>query len=167
VSDGAGCSVNENFLLSNFNALSIDLNTTNNLCFGGDDGSLSAVVNGAVGAVNHLWYDETGSLINSGSASINNLSEGIYFLEVEDLVSGCSQLVYSEITSPDSSIISLPNTLSSSCDVSCDGEATVVVAGQNLPYTYSWSNGVTGSSSSGLCPGPNVVTITDINNCVI
>ena len=167
VDDATGCSVNESFLLSNFNNLSINLNTTNNLCYNGNAGGLNAVVNGAVGPVNYLWYDELGSLINTGSANINGLSDGGYILEVEDLVSGCSQLVYSEITSPDSSIISLPNVLPSSCDISCDGEATVVVAGQNLPYTYSWSNGATGSSSSGLCPGPNVVTITDVNNCVI
>ena len=154
-------------MLSNFNNLSINLNTTNNLCYNGNAGGLNAVVNGPVGPVNYLWYDELGSLINTGSANINGLSDGSYILEVEDLVSGCSQLVYSEITSPDSSIISLPNVLPSSCDISCDGEATVVVAGQNLPYTYSWSNGATGSSSSGLCPGPNVVTITDVNNCVI
>ncbi len=167
VDDATGCSVNESFLLSNFNNLSINLNTTNNLCYNGNAGGLNAVVNGAVGAVNYLWYDELGSLINTGNANINGLSDGSYILEVEDLVSGCSQIVYSEISSPDSSIISLPNVLPSSCDISCDGEATVVVAGQNLPYTYSWSNGATGSSSSGLCSGPNVVSITDINNCVI
>ena len=57
--------------------------------------------------------------------------------------------------------------LNASCDASCDGSATVVIVGDNVPFSYNWSTGATGSSVNGLCSGPSIVTITDANNCVL
>ncbi|MBL4578696.1 MAG: gliding motility-associated C-terminal domain-containing protein, partial [Flavobacteriales bacterium] len=47
----------------------------------------------------------------------------------------------------------------------CDGSATVMAGGGTTPYTYSWTNGQTTTSASGLCAGPNNVNITDGNGC--
>lgn len=47
------------------------------------------------------------------------------------------------------------------CNGADNGTATVNVSGGTVPYVYSWSNGGTGSSISGLEPGSYSVTISD------
>jgi hypothetical protein len=48
-----------------------------------------------------------------------------------------------------------------------NGAAAVTISGGTAPYTYSWSNGMTGSSISGLAPGSYTVTVTDANGCTL
>ncbi len=43
--------------------------------------------------------------------------------------------------------------------------ATATASGGVSPYTYSWSNGATGATITGLEPGIYVVTATDANGC--
>ncbi len=54
-------------------------------------------------------------------------------------------------------------------DVNCnggnDGSIVFLPAGGNTPYTYSWSNGMTSQSISGLAAGSYSVTLTDSYNC--
>ena len=167
ITDAIGCSINENYTVSEFNALAIDLALTNVSCFGGSNGEINTTVLGATGSINYNWYDLSGALISTGNADLNALNSGTYFVEIEDVSLGCSQFNSATLTQPSEAIISLPNLLSASCDASCDGGATVVIAGDNSPYVYNWSNGATGNGVNGLCSGPNVVTITDANNCVL
>jgi gliding motility-associated-like protein len=46
-----------------------------------------------------------------------------------------------------------------------DGTAQVVVNGGTPPYTYAWSNGMTGQSISGLNAGTYTATVTDDLGC--
>jgi hypothetical protein len=46
-----------------------------------------------------------------------------------------------------------------------DGSATATTSGQNGPFSYSWSNGDTTSSSTGLNPGIYTMTVTDAFGC--
>ncbi|MBI2269050.1 MAG: SprB repeat-containing protein [Bacteroidetes bacterium] len=54
-------------------------------------------------------------------------------------------------------------------NITCDGgtNGSVLATGSNgtLPYTYSWSNGFSGSSVSGLSSGIYSVSITDSKGC--
>ncbi len=49
--------------------------------------------------------------------------------------------------------------------ITCNGTATVLVAGGTPPYSYHWHQGYlqTGATATGLCEGWNYVTITDAN----
>ncbi|MFM2207317.1 MAG: hypothetical protein RL213_1292, partial [Bacteroidota bacterium] len=51
------------------------------------------------------------------------------------------------------------------CNGAADGTATVVGNGGTGSYTYSWSNGATTASISGLAPGTYTATVTDSLNC--
>jgi gliding motility-associated-like protein len=46
----------------------------------------------------------------------------------------------------------------------CDGSAEVVPLCGQAPFTYLWSNGITGTVANGLCPGNYWVKVTDATN---
>ncbi|MBN4062453.1 T9SS type A sorting domain-containing protein, partial [Bacteroidales bacterium AH-315-I05] len=49
------------------------------------------------------------------------------------------------------------------CNGSCDGSAIASANNGTSPFTYSWSNGQTGSIATGLCAGTYSVTVTDVS----
>lgn len=55
-------------------------------------------------------------------------------------------------------------TISASCGLS-DGTATATATGGSGIYSYTWSNGATGNSATGLSAGNYTVTATDQNGC--
>ncbi len=46
------------------------------------------------------------------------------------------------------------------CYGSCDGSATVTPTGQELPYSYAWSNSETTATAGGLCTGEVHLTVS-------
>jgi len=52
-----------------------------------------------------------------------------------------------------------------SCFGSCNGSATAFPSGGTPGYTYSWSNGCTSQTCTGLCAGTHTVTVTDASGC--
>ncbi|HTB30582.1 MAG TPA: gliding motility-associated C-terminal domain-containing protein, partial [Bacteroidia bacterium] len=52
-----------------------------------------------------------------------------------------------------------------SCSGNCNGTATANPSGGNAPYTYSWSNGQTIQTATGLCAGSYTVNVTDNTGC--
>jgi hypothetical protein len=126
-------------------------------CFGGLNGSASVTAGGGTLPYTYLWSN------GSTSASISNLSAGIYSVTVTD-GNGCTKSTSYEITQP-----ALLTATGSGTNVSCfggsNGTATVTVGGGTLPYTYVWSTGGTTQSISGLAIGIYNVTVTDGNGC--
>ncbi len=51
------------------------------------------------------------------------------------------------------------------CNSQCNGSSTVFAVGGTTPYTYSWSNGQTTQTATGLCATTYTITITDANSC--
>ena len=47
-----------------------------------------------------------------------------------------------------------------------DGSASLSVVGGQPPYTYTWSNGASTATATGLTVGSYSVTVTDANGCV-
>ncbi|MEN0004132.1 MAG: choice-of-anchor L domain-containing protein [Bacteroidota bacterium] len=98
------------------------------------------------------------------TTTFNNLPAGNYTINVIDNI-GCSSFLAIPIESPAVIEIMPINVADATCVGALDGTATLVVNGGNPPYTFNWESGVVDSIATTLGAGPQVVTITDANNC--
>ncbi|MBL4654423.1 MAG: T9SS type A sorting domain-containing protein, partial [Bacteroidia bacterium] len=126
-------------------------------CNGADDGSISASGGGGTGTLSYAW--STGA---TGS-SIGSLAPGNYGVTVMD-DNSCSATGTAAISQPDSLILTMGKTDESDSTAN-DGTASADLTGGTKPYTYSWSNGATKDSLTGLDAGTYTVTAADANGC--
>jgi hypothetical protein len=122
-----------------------------------DNGTASASVSGATGAISYSWS-------NGGTTqTITDLAAGTYDVTVVD-GNGC--VANASATVAASNGISVTT---SSTDESCDGNdgtATASVSGGSGAYTYAWSNGGNTATITDLTGGSYDVTVTSDEGCV-
>lgn len=135
---------------------SVTTSQINASCLTRCDGSI-IVTASTDSIVSYLW--STGEINNQ----INNLCPGFYYLTTTD-VNACQTIDTIEITAPPLIHISLSKT-DASCFGHTDGSATATIIGGIPPYTYSWANGATTSTITGLSAGMYCLTIVDANGC--
>ena len=127
-------------------------------CFGGSNGTVTSTITGGSGNFSYSW--NTGA----NSSSISGLIAGIYFVNVTDLVSGCTVFNLFTVNQP----MQLTSTLTQQ-NVKCFGQSTgsidLTVSGGTSTYSYLWSNSSTAQDISGLAAGLYSVTITDFKGC--
>ncbi len=157
ISDANGCLTTSGVSISQPTDLTLSLVTKENVnCFGNCNGSITVAASGGTSPYNYLWAD------GKTTPAITGLCAGSYSGTVTD-ANGC--------TSNGTIIISEPTALTASCTstiATCgnsDGTATATASGGTIPYSYSWSNGMTGAGISGIPSGAYTVTVTDANNC--
>jgi gliding motility-associated-like protein len=161
VTDSNGCKDTFNIILDNNNAPDIALDSIVDVsCFGDCDGSISVTLTGGTTPYTILW--SSGGTIEDDS----NLCAGPDTIAVADANLCLSVGIY-EVETPDELFIQGYDITSANCGSACDGEATIHVRGGSAPFTYSWSNGGTDSTITGLCAGLYDVTVTDANGCSI
>ena len=156
------------FTISQPDAIQNFTSSSNITCNGNNDGSIySATFLGTAG----YYYSLNGGNLQydaNGMYTYNNLSPGSYSLIITD-VNGCSY-----VGNPISVTLTQPIILAASIQqtaVSCfggnNGTATVNPSGGTSPYFYSWSNGITTQTSTGLSNGNYSCTITDSKGCTV
>lgn len=147
------------FLLPNFSQaqVSVTITKTNVSCFGGNDGSATAVASGGWAPYTYQWSN------GATTATITGLAAGTYSVTATDIDQGFAVGTIN---------VAQPNQLgvqvygsSQICDLAPDGTATAVPFGGTPPYTYLWSNGGTTPQITGLGAGTYTVTVTDANDC--
>jgi hypothetical protein len=121
-----------------------------------NNGSLSAIVHGGSAPYSYLWSN------GANTPSINNLSQGSYFLTVTD-ANGC-------INNVDSTFNYILQTSSieitwDTVTTNCNPFYSAIVTGGNPPYSFAWNNGSTNSNSSQLGPGFYNLEVTDNDGC--
>ena len=139
--------------------LQVDIvNQTNVFCNGGNNGTATA---GAINGTPPYAYSwSTGA----NMATISNLTAGLYFVTVTDMANS---------TATTSVVISQPTVLNLqnptinhvSCFGGNNGSIQASATGGTTPYSFSWSNGSSGSFISGLVAGSYTVTVTDDHAC--
>jgi gliding motility-associated-like protein len=162
VTDSNGCIATTTAIITQpLAALSASISSKTNVsCFGGA-GSASVSVSGGTQPYSYLWS----TIPPQTTDTATSLSAGTYTVTVTDS-NNCSTTASVIITSPTGA---LSAAISSQTNVSCyggnNGSATVTASAGLPPYTYSWSNGPTTATDSGLIAGTYTVTVTDSGNC--
>lgn len=159
--DSKGCAISKNIIITEPNALTININSQTNVsCSGGNNGAISTSVTGGTANYSYLW-----SPGGATTANKNNLSAGTCSLTVTDS-KGCTTSNSITITEPPPLIATTTST-NSTCSSSNNGTATAIPAGGTAPYTYSWAPGLqTTIGRTGLAAGTYTVTVKDAKGCV-
>ncbi len=111
---------------------------------------------GGVGPYTYNW--STGQ----STPTIGNLPAGTYCVTLTDQ-NGCGAVDCITLEGEPLSVSVLANSVN--CFNGSDGTITAFPAGGTSPYSYVWSNGMTGQSIGGLPSGAYTVTLTDANGC--
>lgn len=160
VTDSIGCEASGSVVVSEPTLLTVSTIVVDEQTFQGCDGSATANPNGGTPPYSYDWSD------GQTTQTASNLCPGTYTVTVTD-ANGCTEVVTITINPLLCTGFSVAvNTTGLSCFEAGDGSAEAVVTGGTAPFTYSWSNGASTSSISGLDAGTYTVTVTDAVNCV-
>ena len=159
VTDDNGCTEELSILVDNPPALVMNEESTNDVrCNGDSNGGASVSTTGGTAPYSYDWSNgENGS-------SVNNLTAGTHTVTVTD-DNGCTEEISVLINEPPLLTLTEDAITDALCNGASDGTATVSGAGGTAPYSYDWSNGLTGNNVNNLPAGTHSVTITDANGC--
>ncbi|MBI2967250.1 MAG: SprB repeat-containing protein, partial [Bacteroidetes bacterium] len=162
ITDANGCTITDTFSITQPAAPLFSSAIQNNVsCFGGSNGSATVFAAGGTPPYAYAWSNgENQSAIDSLSAS----GGGIYTVTVTD-ANGCTDVTTIVITQP--AVLTSATTQTNACSGSSSGLANIFASGGTPAYSYSWSNGQSASSATGLSAGNYSVTITDANGCTL
>ncbi|MBS1585474.1 MAG: gliding motility-associated C-terminal domain-containing protein [Bacteroidetes bacterium] len=166
VQDSNGCKHDTAMTLVGFPHITItDATATPVLCYGGTDGTITVNANGGT---RPFLYQVDG---NPNPATANNLftgmAAGLHIVTVVDS-NNCRKSGSVDIKQPDSLNIVFTVTSNDCYGTADKGVIAAEVTGGTSPYTYTWSNDLSGQNMSqitGLGNGAYRLTIHDSNNC--
>ncbi|MFL5763603.1 MAG: PKD domain-containing protein [Bacteroidia bacterium] len=161
VTSGIGCTATSTVTITQPTPLAVSSTITAVSCFGGNNGSVTAIPAGGTPSYTYLW-----SPGGATTATISGLSAGTYTVTVTDS-KGCTITASYAVTQPTVLSVSTAQT-NVSCSGGSNGSATATAAGGTPAYSYSWSpSGGTAATASGLAAGTYTVTVTDSKGCTV
>ena len=159
VTDSNGCSIIASINISSPTEIVITDSITNEItCPGSCDGQAVVSVVGGAGGYTYAWPSgQTGP-------SAGGFCAGDVIVTVTDQ-SGCFSTDTITFTDPTPIVISITEDSSIICNGQCNGQLTASATGGAGGYTFSWSNGVSDTTITGLCAGVYTVVVADSNGC--
>ncbi|WP_406843731.1 T9SS type A sorting domain-containing protein [Flavobacterium soyae] len=159
ITDANGCTITENFTITQPSALLATQNQINATC--STSGEASVSVSGGTAPYSYLW-----SPSGAATATATGLTAGANSVVITD-ANGCTITRNFTITTTNSLAA-----ITSQTDVSCfganTGSASVVPSGAPGPFTYVWTpSGGNADTATNLTAGNYSVTITSSNGCSI
>lgn len=158
VTDQNTCTSVQSVSVNAFNCtLAASVAAVNVTCFGANNGIANVNLTGAANPVTYQWNN------GATTASVSNLSAGTYTVNVID-GNNCPAILNATIVEP----VALSANATANAETFAganNGTASANPVGGNAPFTYSWNNGATTQSISGLAPGTYTVAVTDGNGC--
>jgi len=156
VTDVKGCTATSAAQIGTKDTVKVTASVLTPPTCGGCDGTAGASLSGGTGAYTIQW--------SNGSYTGTGLCAGYYTVSITD-ASGCQGTSSLLVLPADTIHVSVTATQLASCAGKCNGILNAFSTGGTPGYSYSWSNGATGASVSGLCIGTYTVTVTDSKGC--
>ncbi len=151
LTDALGCSVTETFIIPGDNPpLTLTGQTSDNLCFGDQEGSIVLNINGGLPPYMYEWTD------GSNDGDRDNLSAGTYTVTVTDDEGFFISETF--IIEEGNEIIVQTFITNAGTD---PGSVEIIVGGANSDYTIEWSNGASDFNLCCLNPGTYTALITE------
>ena len=126
-------------------------------CSGDPSGTATVTANGGTTPYTYLWNN------TQTTQTATDLVAANYSVTVTDAQT-CSTVATVTVTQPPPVTASGTGT-NPLCNGAADGTATVVGNGGVPPLTYSWLNGQTTATATGLTAGTYIATVTDALGC--
>ena len=127
-------------------------------CNGGSNGSATVTPTGGNGGYLYSWDD------GESTATATALNAGLHVVDITDS-KGCITSATVTISEPTVLTATAVQVSPVACNGESNGSATVTPTGGNGGYLYSWDNGETTATATGLNAGLHVVDITDSKGC--
>ncbi|MEO5906064.1 MAG: SprB repeat-containing protein, partial [Saprospiraceae bacterium] len=161
VTDDNNCTKVATYTVTQPSAISISLsNLDHESCAGLNDGTITIAVTGGDNPYFAEWSN------NFIGLSISDLEPGVYTVTVTD-DSDCTKTASYTINAGGVVDVSLLQIQHVTCNGGSNGAISVTATGGVGPYTFEWSNGMSGSSITGLSAGTYLVTATDSQGCEV
>jgi len=160
VTDGNGCTTTSSVTITEPTALSTTASSqTNVFCNGGTNGDATVYPVGGTPGYTFAW--------NNGQTTqtATGLSAGNYSITITDN-NGCITTSSVTISQPALALSSTASPVHVSCNGGSNATAALNPVGGTPAYTFSWNNGQTSQTATGLNAGSYVAVITDANGCV-
>ncbi len=137
----------------------ISVETVNDAtCNGLENGEISIAVQGGTFPYYFDWN------INENTDTADSLGVGLYSVTVSD-ENGCENHLDSiDVNAPGDIDLSV-NIIDNNCFGLEEGAIIVGAQGGTFPYSYDWSNEVSGPNNMDIAEGEYQVTVTDLNGC--
>jgi hypothetical protein len=159
ITDANGCADSSSVTITEpdvfVSAVALDSNVS---CNAFADGGATSSATGGTTAYMYTWSN------GDTTASITGVLAGTYSVTITD-ANGCTDSSSVTITEPTALVSSSMVDSNLTCNSSADGGATSSATGGTMPYNYTWSNGDTTASITGVAAGIYTITITDANGC--
>lgn len=171
VNDTNGCGpVSTTFTITPIVVITISATSQSVSCNGACDGIATASASSGTGPYNMVWTaSPSGTVVTTcnsvTSCTATSLCSGTYVITATDQ-NNCVNSDSVTIGNPPL-LTATVSTANATCFGSCTGSATVTPSGGTPTYTVNWSTGSSGTSLSGLCPGPYTYTVTDNMGCTV
>ena len=138
--------------------LNASATATSASCSGAQDGTASANASGGTAPYTYLWAN------GQTTSTATGLSAGSYNVTITD-ANNCTTTASATVSAGTGGPSATTTSTNATCNGGNDGSATLTASGGTSPYTYSWQNGQTGTTATGLVAGTYTVTVTDANGC--
>ena len=163
ITDSNGCDVVDQVSIpGNDGVTSVTVGVSDVLCNGASTGSMTLTPVGGTSPYTFFWID--GSTISGATVTYTGLLAGSYPFNMID-ANNCTSTSFGVVDEP-TALVLLTDAGTSACEGASDAGVSVTGSGGEQPYEYSWFDGSTVQSLSGLSAGTYGITLTDDNNCV-
>ena len=170
ISNTDGCSYTEEFTIFTEDKYNVTLNTTGTTCGQSNGICYVEVGTGYTGVLDFIITKNNSPVIQyidvtQTATTFNNLSSGVYQLEVRDQVN-CS--IYRNFTITTSNKLDFGLAATTCGDSGSGGTINTTIFNGTPPFSYVWSsnvNGQTGPNLINLTGGTYTLTVTDYSGC--